>query len=87
MVFNTKSNSRSARRGRRATGVSLICLLVAAAAGSACKSGYPVAAKNAPGEPKEARQVKVARVTEVPMERAVTVTGTLAAYDQATVSA
>jgi RND family efflux transporter MFP subunit len=62
-------------------------LLAAAALVSACKSGYPVSAKNAAADSKEARQVKVALVTEVPMERAVTVTGTLAAYDQATVSA
>src|SRR4030095_9604985 len=54
----------------------------------ACKSGYPVSARNNPGaEAREPRQVKVARVSEISMESAVTVTGTLAAYDQATVSA
>jgi multidrug efflux pump subunit AcrA (membrane-fusion protein) len=55
---------------------------------AACKSGYPVSARNNPGaEGKEARQIKVAHVTEISMEQTVTVTGTLAAFDQATVSA
>jgi len=55
---------------------------------SACKSGYPVSARNTAGaEAREPRQVKTARVAEITMERTVTVTGTLAAYDQATVSA
>lgn len=53
---------------------------------AACKSGYPASPRNAP-DAKEARSVKTARVTEMPMEQAVTVTGTLAAQDQATVSA
>jgi len=72
---------------RTTAGLLFICVLVAALLVSGCKSGYPVAAKNAPGDAREARPVKIARVTEVPMERVVTVTGTLAAYDQATVSA
>jgi RND family efflux transporter MFP subunit len=53
---------------------------------AACKSGYPVSAKNA-SDVKEARAVKTALVSEIPMERAVTVSGTLAAQDQATISA
>jgi RND family efflux transporter MFP subunit len=53
---------------------------------AACKSGYPVSAKNAPGAV-ETRVVKTAQVSEIPMERAVTVSGTLAAQDQATISA
>jgi RND family efflux transporter MFP subunit len=53
-----------------------------------CKSGYPVSARNTPGgESREPRPVKVAQVSEISMEQTVTVTGTLAAYDQATVSA
>src|ERR1051325_5592736 len=55
-------------------------------ASTACKSGYPSSNKGAP-DAKEARAVKTARVTEMPMEQAVTVTGTLAAQDQATISA
>lgn len=55
---------------------------------AACKSGYPVSARNTPGsESKEPRPVKIALVSEIPMEQTVTVTGTLAAYDQAAVSA
>jgi RND family efflux transporter MFP subunit len=53
---------------------------------AACKSGYPVSAKNA-ADAIEPRAVKTAQVSEIPMERAVTVSGTLAAQDQATVSA
>jgi RND family efflux transporter MFP subunit len=64
------------------------CALVAGAALflSACKSGYPVSARQG-GETKEAREIRIARVTEMPFERAVTVTGTLAAFDKATISA
>lgn len=50
-----------------------------------CKSGYPVSAKNASAV--ETREVKTARVAELPMEQAITVTGTLIAEDQAAVSA
>jgi RND family efflux transporter MFP subunit len=54
----------------------------------ACKSGYPVSAKNNAGsDAREARTVKTTRASEVAMEQTVTVTGTLAAYDQAIVSA
>src|SRR5438128_8863338 len=52
----------------------------------ACKSGYPVSAKNAIAA-NEPRTVHTAQVSEIPMERAVTVSGTLAAQDQATISA
>jgi RND family efflux transporter MFP subunit len=55
----------------------------------ACKSDYPAAARqNRVGEEKgAARDVKTARVVEMAMGRSVTVSGTLAAYDQATLSA
>jgi membrane fusion protein, multidrug efflux system len=55
----------------------------------ACKSDYPASARQSPagGAQGEARQVKTARVAEMPMGRSVTVSGTLAAYDQATLSA
>src|SRR5439155_181833 len=39
-----------------------------------------------PGDPAKARTVKTARVESRPMERAVTVTGSLAAQEQATLS-
>lgn len=74
------------RTSRQLAAASLLAAMALTSA--ACKSGYPVAAKNnAVLEMKEARPVKVAYVTEVPMESAVTVTGTLAAQDQTTVSA
>ncbi|HXG66738.1 MAG TPA: efflux RND transporter periplasmic adaptor subunit [Blastocatellia bacterium] len=62
-----------------------LLLALAALISSACKSGYPVAAKQ--NENREARPVKTTRVTEVPMEQVITVSGTLAAYEQATISA
>ncbi len=68
--------------------IALACLAAIASAGAACKSSNPVSARNTPGgEGREARQVKVVGVTQMPMERAISVTGTLAAYDEATVSA
>lgn len=82
-LSNTKNNL-SVRRDLLSTCLLLSVVLTSAA----CKSGYPVSARNNPGaDAKEARQVKIARASEVPMEQMVTVTGTLAAYDQATVSA
>ena len=78
----------SARSRRRSKTLACACLLAAIALTSAaCKSGYPVSAKNSAGESREPRSVKVSHVTQMPMERSVTVTGTLAAQDQATVSA
>ncbi len=55
---------------------------------SACKSDYPSSAKQrAAGDvPREAKQVRTARVVEMPMGQTVTATGTLAADDQAVVS-
>jgi RND family efflux transporter MFP subunit len=54
---------------------------------AACKSDYPASARqNRPNEVKEARQVKTARVAETPFGESVTANGTLAAYDQTTVS-
>ena len=65
------------------------CLLIFfCLAAVACKSDYPASANQSRvgeerGTPK---QVKTARVVEMPMGNAVTVTGTLAAQDQATIS-
>ncbi len=53
----------------------------------ACKSDYPASSRqNRPGEAAAARQVKTARVEETPFGEAVTVNGTLAAFDQTTAS-
>ena len=54
----------------------------------ACKSDYPAGArqeKGGGGQRGEARQVKVSRASELPMGEAVTVNGTLAAFDQASI--
>jgi RND family efflux transporter MFP subunit len=55
---------------------------------SGCKSGYPVAStKNRSAEDAGPREVRTLLVSEVPMEQTISVTGTLAAQDEATVSA
>lgn len=62
----------------------LITLLLAS---TACKSDYPASARqDRPGESKDARQVKTAKVAETPFGETVTANGTLAAFDQTTVS-
>ena len=81
-------NSTNNRSLSRTVFLSAGLFLSMALTSAGCKSGYPVSARNNPGtEAKEPRQVKIARVSEIAMEQMVTVTGTLAAYDQATVSA
>jgi RND family efflux transporter MFP subunit len=74
----------------RVKGSALACIFVCLAlVASACKSEYP---SSAAGQGKsgdaagDARQVKVAKVSELPVGASVQVTGTLAAQDQATVS-
>jgi RND family efflux transporter MFP subunit len=53
-----------------------------------CKSDYQSgASQTKPGDNKSARQVKTARVEEMPFGETVTANGTLAAYDQSTASA
>jgi RND family efflux transporter MFP subunit len=62
------------------------CVMLLLAAG--CKSGYQSgASQNKPADNKTARQVKTARVEEMPFGETVTANGTLAAYDQSTASA
>ena len=85
LEFGNSTNNRSLSR---TVFLSAGLFLSMALTSAGCKSGYPVSARNNPGtEAKEPRQVKIARVSEIAMEQMVTVTGTLAAYDQATVSA
>lgn len=85
-IIDKISNAPS-RSSSRCLLIAMVLLAIALSS-AACKSGYPVSARNTPGsEAKEARAVKVAQVSEIAMEQTVTVTGTLAAYDQATVSA
>src|ERR1044071_3951279 len=63
-----------------------LAILVPLLLSAGCKSGYQASARQ-PERSTEPRQVKTALVSQVSMERTVTVTGTLAALDQATISA
>src|SRR6267142_1326703 len=63
-----------------------ILLFLISLAGLACKSGYPAASRQGADSKTVAREVKTARVVEMPVGQTVTVNGTLAAYDQTTVS-
>ena len=63
------------------------CLIIATGFLAACKSDYPASARQTGGrEAKEARQVKTVAVVETPFGETVTANGTLAAFDQTTVS-
>jgi hypothetical protein len=73
------------RNSRRPIGLVIVALLLLAAG---CKSGYQSgASQSKPGDNKGPRQVKTARVEEMPFGETVTANGTLAAYDQSTASA
>ena len=86
MLFDFKSTD-SGSFSHKVT-LAIAVLLPVILTSSACKGSYPVSARNNPGtESREPRQVKIAQVVQIPMEETVTVTGTLAAYDQTTVSA
>lgn len=63
-------------------------ILVLLSAGSlSCKSDYPASGRAAgPDNKAQPRQVKTVKVAETPVGQAVTVNGTLAAYDQTTIS-
>src|ERR1044072_4842831 len=65
----------------------LLCLMAAMALAS-CKSDYQASQRQGvrPGDAKTARQVKTTAVAETPFGETVTANGTLAAYDQTTVS-
>src|ERR1700730_9038745 len=64
------------------------CAAALLLAGSmACKSDYPTSGKAAsPDNKAQPRQVKTAKVIEMPIGETVTVNGTLAAYDRTTIS-
>ena len=65
--------------------LSLMALLVIGS--QACKSDYPTSGKAAsPDSKAQPRQVKTAKVAEMPIGQTVTVNGTLAAYDHTTLS-
>jgi RND family efflux transporter MFP subunit len=67
----------------------LALLVFAAVLFSSCKSDYQASARQGqgrPGDAKAARQVKTTAVAETPFGETVTANGTLAAFDQTTVS-
>ncbi len=79
MPFSTRAKSTASRAP------ALLVLALFALAPLACKSDHPASAgQPPPGVPK---QVRTARAAERQMGRNLTVTGTLAAFDQATLSA
>ena len=61
-------------------------ILFVALTSAACKSGYPASARQSTDDKSAARKVKTAKVTEMAVGNTVTVSGTLVAYDQTTVS-
>lgn len=67
--------------------VALVFVALMALGSLACKSDYPASGKSANAENNfQPRQVKTAKVTEMPIGETVTVNGTLAAYDRTTIS-
>lgn len=80
-----QTTSRFLPKSLRFTAGLLFCVVVSVFA--ACKSSYQGSAQQIrPGDSKTARQVKTARVEETPFSETVTANGTLAAFDQTTVS-
>ncbi|MEK6336053.1 MAG: efflux RND transporter periplasmic adaptor subunit [Acidobacteriota bacterium] len=78
--FSNSSKSLSALTG-------LLLIALAAVGSLSCKSDYPASGKAAGADNKaQPRQVKTVKVTETPVGQTVTVNGTLAAYDQTTIS-
>src|SRR5688500_7081550 len=78
---------RFSRDTRNAGIVIAIAFLGLTFLGVACKSDYPASGRQGSGGAKSAaRQVKTAPVAQTPVGETVTVNGTLAAYDQTTVS-
>src|ERR1041385_2759528 len=65
----------------------LLCLMAAMALAS-CKSDYQASQRQGvrPGDAKAARQVKTTAVAETPFGETFTANGTLAAFDQTTLS-
>src|SRR5262245_17441432 len=68
--------------------LTIVLLFIVLLGVAACKSDYPASARQIrpSGSAADPRQVKTARVAETPVGETVTANGTLAAYDQTTVS-
>jgi len=71
---------------KKALLLSLALSIVAISFLASCKSDYPASAKQSSPGGKTARQVKTTAVVESPFGETVTANGTLAAFDQTTVS-
>jgi RND family efflux transporter MFP subunit len=71
---------------KKAVLISLALSIVAISFLASCKSDYPASAKQSSPGGKTARQVKTTAVVESPFGETVTANGTLAAFDQTTVS-
>jgi RND family efflux transporter MFP subunit len=81
------SESANSSRCNREPLVFLLLLTFLVVVLTSCKSGYPVGARQRrPDEDNSARQVKTVAVAETPFGETVTANGTLAAFDQTTVS-
>ncbi len=90
MPFSTRAKpTAGGALARRTLAPAFLVLALFALASPACKSDHPAAAGQPPtgGEEGAPRQVRTARVSERQLGSNVTVTGTLAAFDQATLSA
>jgi RND family efflux transporter MFP subunit len=75
------------RHASRAIIIGLPLAILAVLFLTSCKSDYQASARqNKPGEAKNSRQVKTVAVAETPFGETVTANGTLAAFDQTTVS-
>jgi len=81
-----RSFSFSIKDKRFSASVAMLLLTSIVLFFSSCKGSSPVSAGQV-AQSRDPKQVKLARVTETSLEQTVTVTGTLAAYDQATISA
>lgn len=85
-IFQPVSAENYLKNWRR-TSLAVLFPVAFALLSVACKSDYPASSRqNRPGDGQSARQVKTARVEETPLGEAVTVNGTLAAFDQTTAS-
>src|SRR5678815_4854752 len=72
---------------RMSNWLKLLLLISAAVFFTSCKSDYQASQRqNRAGQPGDARKVKTAAVAETPFGETVTANGTLAAFDQTTVS-
>src|SRR5258708_23965359 len=79
--------SPSSPPGICASRAAIVLLVAFVCCSASCKSDYPASGKAAsPDSKTQPRQVKTAKVSEMPIGETVTVNGTLAAYDRVTVS-